>query len=106
MRENPERGFDPLLVKALISATGVFPVGTLAILDSYEMAVVTARNPDRSRVHQPVVRIVSDGMGVMIADPPTVDLSETDPATGKPRRTIVKTVDPDRFGIRVTDYIL
>lgn len=106
MQENPERGFDPLLVKALISATGVFPVGTLAILDSYEMAVVTARNPDSSRVHQPVVRIISDGMGIMIADPPTVDLAEIDPASGKPRRTIVKTVDPDRFGIRVADYIL
>jgi HD-GYP domain-containing protein (c-di-GMP phosphodiesterase class II) len=106
MQTNPKRGFDQLLVKALISATGVFPVGTLAILDTFELAVVTARNPDRSRVHQPVVRIISDGMGIMIADPPTVDLSETDPATGKPRRTIAKTVDPDRFGIRVSDYIL
>mgnify|MGYP000674039468 CR=1 FL=1 len=31
MRDNPRRGYDPLLVKALITATGVFPVGTLAI---------------------------------------------------------------------------
>jgi len=106
MKDNPKCGFDPLLVKALISATGVFPVGTVAILDSYEMAVVTARNPDPGRLHQPVVKIISDGMGIMMADPPTVDLSEIDPATDRPRRTIVKTVDPDRFGVRVADYIL
>jgi hypothetical protein len=45
----PGRGYDPVLVKALISVTGVFPVGTLAILDTYELAVVTARNPDPKR---------------------------------------------------------
>lgn len=105
MKDNPKRGFDPLLVKALISATGVFPVGTVAILDTYEMAVVTARNPDRARLHQPVVKVISDGMGIMIADPPTVDLAEVDQATSKLRRTIVKTVDPDRFGVRVADYL-
>jgi HD-GYP domain-containing protein (c-di-GMP phosphodiesterase class II) len=106
MQENANRGFDPLLVKALINATGVFPVGTLAILDTFEMAVVTGRNPDPARLHQPLVRIISDGMGIMSANPPTVDLSEVDGRTGKPRRAIVKTVDPDRFGVRVAEYIL
>jgi HD-GYP domain-containing protein (c-di-GMP phosphodiesterase class II) len=33
MRDNPKRGYDPLLVKAFTNVTGVFPVGTLAILD-------------------------------------------------------------------------
>jgi HD-GYP domain-containing protein (c-di-GMP phosphodiesterase class II) len=60
MRENPKRGYDPVLVKALISVTGMFPVGTLAILDTFELAVVIARNPDARRLHQPIVRIISD----------------------------------------------
>ncbi|MEX0907908.1 MAG: HD domain-containing phosphohydrolase, partial [Gemmatimonadota bacterium] len=34
MRDNPRRGYDQLLVKALINVTGVFPVGTVAILDT------------------------------------------------------------------------
>jgi hypothetical protein len=34
------------------------------------------------------------------------DLSDLDAETQKPRRTIVKTVDPDKFGIRVSDYFL
>jgi HD-GYP domain-containing protein (c-di-GMP phosphodiesterase class II) len=106
MRENPKRGFDGLLVKALITATGVFPVGTLAILDTFEMVVVTARNPDPKRLHQPVVKVISDAMGIMLAEPVTADLSEIDAGTQRPRRTIVKTVDPERFGIRVGEYFL
>ncbi|MGH7501237.1 MAG: HD-GYP domain-containing protein [Longimicrobiales bacterium] len=106
MREEPKRGFDQLLVKALINATGVFPVGTLAILDTFELAVVVARNPDTRRIHQPVVKVICDSMGIMMANPVTVDLAESDAETQKAKRTIVKTVDPDRFGIRVSDYIL
>jgi len=106
MRDEPKRGFDQLLVKALMNATGVFPIGTLAILDTFEMAVVVARNPDPRRVHQPVVKVICDPMGIMMAQPLTVDLTDVDPVTQKARRTIVKTVDPDRFGIRVSDYFI
>lgn len=106
MRDNPRRGYDPLLVKALINVTGVFPVGTLAILDTHELAVVTARNPDASRLHQPIVKIISDATGAMRAQPVVADLSEVDPETGKPRRTIIKTTDAERYGLRVSDYFL
>jgi HD-GYP domain-containing protein (c-di-GMP phosphodiesterase class II) len=106
MRENPKRGFDGLLVKALINATGVFPVGTVAILDTFEMAVVTTRNADPKKLHQPIVKIISDPMGIMLADPIVADLSEVDPETSKPRRSIIKTVDPERFGIQVAEYFI
>jgi len=106
MRENPKRGFDPLLVKALINVTGVFPVGTLMILDTFELAVVTARNPAPGAVHQPIVKIIADSNGVMLAEPFIADLSESDPSTGAPRRTVVKTIDPDTYGIRISDYFV
>jgi HD-GYP domain-containing protein (c-di-GMP phosphodiesterase class II) len=106
MRENPKRGFDPLLVKALTNVTGIFPVGTLAILDTFELAVVTARNPDPVRVHEPIVKIISDTLGIMLANPITLDLSELDPATGKPRRSIIKTVNPEKYAIRISDYFV
>jgi HD-GYP domain-containing protein (c-di-GMP phosphodiesterase class II) len=106
MRENPRRGFDPLLVKAFINVTGIFPVGTLAILDTFELAVVTARNPDPPRLHQPIVKVIADSLGVMLAEPRTLDLSEVDPATGTPRRSIIKTVNAEKYGIRVSDYFV
>jgi HD-GYP domain-containing protein (c-di-GMP phosphodiesterase class II) len=106
MRDNPIRGCDPVLVKAFINVTGVYPVGTVAILDTFEMAVVTARNPDPKRIHQPLVRIISDAFGMTLGEPIAVDLAEVDPATGTFRRRIVKTVDPEQYAIRVGDYFL
>jgi HD-GYP domain-containing protein (c-di-GMP phosphodiesterase class II) len=104
MRDNPKRGYDRLLVKALINITGVYPVGTLVILDTFELAAVVARNPDPQRAHQPIVKIISDPSGLMLAEPVQADLGESDPVTGAPRRSIIKTTDPDLYGIRISDY--
>jgi len=105
MKDNPARGFDPLLVKVLINATGVFPVGTLVILDTFELAVVAETNPNIEKLHQPKVKVISDQMGMPLAVPVTVDLSEADPGTGRPLRSIIKTTDPQKYSIRVSDYL-
>ncbi len=106
MRDNQGHGLDKLLVKAFIHSLGVFPVGTLAILDSLELIVVSARNPDPAKVQLPIARVLCDPLGVLLQQPMTVDLSELDAQTGKPTRTIVRTVDPERFGIRISDYFV
>ncbi len=105
MRENPKRGFSPIVVKALITATGIYPVGTLVILDSYEMGVVTRANPDPKKLHQPEIKVLSDGMGTPLTTPVTVRLDEVDEATGELKRSIIKTADPNRYGIQVADYV-
>jgi HD-GYP domain-containing protein (c-di-GMP phosphodiesterase class II) len=102
MRDNRTRGFDPLLVKAFISMTGFYPVGSLVVLDTFELAVVTATNPDIP--NRPVVKVIYDDMGSPVAPPRTLDLAEKDPATGAPRRSIIKTTDPERYGINIKDY--
>jgi HD-GYP domain-containing protein (c-di-GMP phosphodiesterase class II) len=106
MRDNPARGFDPMVVKAFISMTGIYPVGSVVILDTFELAVVCAPNPRPELLHQPVVRIIYDSMGVPVEPARTVDLSEVDAGTGKARRTIIKTTDPDRYGINVGEYFV
>jgi HD-GYP domain-containing protein (c-di-GMP phosphodiesterase class II) len=106
MTENPKRGFDPLLVKAFVSLTGFYPAGTLVILDSFELAVVIAPSTRPDAFHQPVVRIIFDELGVPLSSPRTLDLTETDPQTGSPIRSILKTTDPQRYGIDVRNYIV
>ncbi len=105
MRDNPERGFDRVLVKALITATGVYPAGTLVILDTFELGIVARSNEDPARPHQPEVKILSDPKGIPLATPEVATLDEIDPATGRPRRTVIKTADPARYDIRVADYV-
>jgi HD-GYP domain-containing protein (c-di-GMP phosphodiesterase class II) len=106
MRDNPERGYDPLLVKAFVSLTGIYPVGSVVILDSYELAVVIARSSAPDAYHQPVVKVVYDDLGIPLDPPRVLDLTELDPATGAPLRTIIKTTDPEKYGIRVSDYLV
>lgn len=106
MRDNPKRGFDTLLVKVFITATGVYPVGTLVILDSHELAVVAHANPDPTLLHRPKVRVISDSMGLPLPEPVTLDLAVDDPSTGRPLRHIIKTTDPQKYGIRVSDYLI
>jgi hypothetical protein len=43
---------------------------------------------------------------MMLAEPASADLSELDPVSGTPVRSIIKTVDPDRYAIRVSDYFV
>jgi HD-GYP domain-containing protein (c-di-GMP phosphodiesterase class II) len=106
MRDNHTRGFDPLVVKAFVSMTGIYPVGSVVILDTYELAVVCQTNPNPECLHQPIVKVVYDSLGVPVVPPRTVDLSEIDPATGRARRSIIKTTDPERYGINVGDYFV
>jgi HD-GYP domain-containing protein (c-di-GMP phosphodiesterase class II) len=105
MRDNPRRGFDPLLVKALITATGVFPIGTLVILDSFEMAIVCGVHREPERLHLPLVKVISDAMGAPLPQPRLLDLSKNDDS-GQPLRQILKTTDPQKYGIRVSDYLI
>ncbi|MBI4521300.1 MAG: HD-GYP domain-containing protein [Gemmatimonadetes bacterium] len=106
MLEDPSRGMDTLVVKAFINVTGVYPVGTLVVLDTMEMGVVAQANPDSERLHQPLVLIISDSQGTTLVEPERIDLAEVDPVTGQPRRTIIKTADPQKYGINVGHYFL
>ncbi len=105
MRDNPRRGFDPVIVKGFINLVGIYPVGTLVVLDTFELAIVHSVNPNPAAVSRPLVRIVSDDRGNVLFPGELADLTEqTSP--GVFRRTIIKTENPDRYGITVGDYFV
>jgi HD-GYP domain-containing protein (c-di-GMP phosphodiesterase class II) len=105
MRDNPRRGLDPIVVKAFITLLGIYPAGTLVVLDTFELAVVLAANTDPEMLSRPRIIIVSDGRGNLLQPPVETDLAATGP-DGQFTRTIIKTADPERYGIRVSDYII
>jgi HD-GYP domain-containing protein (c-di-GMP phosphodiesterase class II) len=105
MRDNPRRGMDPVIVKAFVALLGIYPVGTLLRLDTFELAVVHAANPDPEAVSRPIVRIISDAQGNVVFPGELVDMAERD-EHGQFRRTAIKTENPDRYGIRVSDYFV
>ena len=106
MWENPRRGYDNVIVKALINLIGVYPIGTCVILDTFEVAVVIGANPDTQYLNRPLVKIVIDVDGAVIPPPSRgYNLAERDPAGGF-LRSIVKVTNPDRYGITVGDYFV
>ncbi|HEX6574917.1 MAG TPA: HD domain-containing phosphohydrolase [Gemmatimonadaceae bacterium] len=105
MRDNPRRGMDQIVVKAFINLLGIYPVGTLVVLDTFELAIVTAANPRPEALSRPFVKIVSDAQGNTLHPAPEVDLAQQDTSGDYPR-TIIKTADPDRYGIRISDYLV
>lgn len=105
MLNSPRRGLDPVVVKAFINLLGIYPAGTMVILDTYELAIVTAANADVNEVHRPMVRIISDQGGSITFPGFLANLADKD-AAGTPLRTIIKVTDPDKYGIRVSDYFV
>jgi hypothetical protein len=105
MSNNPRRGMDPVIVKAFISMVGHFPVGTLVILDTFELALVHAANPLPEAISRPTVRVISDSTGNLLYPGHLVDLTQRN-ASGDYIRSVIKLADPDRYGIRVGDYFL
>lgn len=103
MRENPRRGMDPVIVKAFINLTGIYPVGTLVVLDTFELGIVHAANPLQDMMSRPIVRVISDSQGNLMHPGSLADLADRTP-NGDFLRTIIKTENPDRYGIRVGDY--
>lgn len=97
-------GYDPVIVKALINLLGIYPVGTVVILDSYELALVHAANSDAAYPNRPVVRLLTNPDGAWLDPAPLVDLADQD-ESGRFARTIIKVTSGERYGIDVSRYL-
>ena len=105
LREDPDGGHDPVLVKALINLLGIYPVGTCVILDTHELGIVHAANSDAAFIHRPIIRLICDSDGVWLDEPPLVDLSDAGP-DGSFARSVIKVTEPEKYMINVSDYFI
>ena len=105
MRDNARLGLDPVIVKAFINLTGIYPVGTVVILDSFELALVQQASPEPTALSRPIVRLLSDAQGNRVVDTSLCDLTARD-EHGHYIRTIIRTEDPERYGITIGDYFV
>jgi HD-GYP domain-containing protein (c-di-GMP phosphodiesterase class II) len=105
MKERSGDEFDPILLKVFVAMIGAHPIGSLVALDSGEIGIVFEANPHPAFQLRPKVKIIV-GPGKNMIDGELVDLAEIDPVTAKFRRSIVKSLDADKYGINVADYFL
>ncbi len=101
-----ERGvnFDPILLKLFIGVVGLYPVGSLVLLDTHEVGIVLKTNPDPQQLDRPqIILIKQEGYGKDRVK--MVDLAETD-SQGRYRRSVVKTLDPNKYHIDIAKYFI
>ncbi|MFO0679882.1 MAG: hypothetical protein U0169_25385 [Polyangiaceae bacterium] len=84
--EYPEAG-DRTILRALVAALGLHPVGTVVELSSDEVAEVVFGSDEKKNMALPRVRIVLGKDGGVVTDPFEVDLS-VPPKAGEPARRI------------------
>ena len=96
--------FDPLLLKIFIGLVGIYPIGSLVLLNTREIGIVYKPNSDGRWLDRPSVLVVDRDEGGY-AKKEVADLTETD-GTGNYIRSIVKTLDPYKYHIDIAKYFL
>ncbi len=102
MMERAGSQLDPLLFKFFINMVGVFPIGTLVMLNTKELGLVYESN--QLFAARPRVMIIVDNKGIRVKGS-VVDLTEKN-NEGSYMRTIVKTMDPNKYKINLAEYLL
>jgi HD-GYP domain-containing protein (c-di-GMP phosphodiesterase class II) len=91
--------FDPYLIKLFVNIIGIYPPGTLVMLSSDELVVVSRTNP--ANLARPIVRIVGNRKGTfgnfIEADLSTEENSE---------KKILRIIDPQKYNIDIKSIIL
>lgn len=86
--------FDAALVALFVRQLGGFPPGTAVQLDTGDVGVVLRTH--RAAFDRPVVRLLLDAEGCPYPGEPNFDLAAQDAG---PRRTIVRSLDPETLGL-------
>jgi HD-GYP domain-containing protein (c-di-GMP phosphodiesterase class II) len=105
MLEGAGTDFDPLILKVFIQMLGVYPVGTLLLLDTGEMGLV-AGAPENTEVGRPRIVLLKEIGKGEFRKGETANLSERDPQTGAFRRNIARSLHPSAFGIQPADFLV
>lgn len=105
MLERSGKDFDPALVKVLINMIGIYPLGTLVLLSTNEMAIVVQSQEEPELIDRPKVCLLQFGDG-QYRKGESVDLREIDEGTQTFRRAIVKTLDPNEYNLNVAEFLI
>jgi HD-GYP domain-containing protein (c-di-GMP phosphodiesterase class II) len=94
--------FDPILLKILIGLVGIYPIGSLVLLNTQELGVVYKSNPQSAdRPH--VILLARNETGYPKKE--MIDLTETD-GQGQYKRSIIKAIDPLKYYIDIGKYFI
>ena len=89
------------LLQAMIGSLGVYPIGSLVLLNTGEQAVVVGMN--HTQRLKPVVKVITGPQGGSYLTPIRVDLGAQ--AAGASARTITQVLDPLHERVNVAMFL-
>ncbi len=99
------KDFDPVLVKWFVNMLGIFPIGTLVVLNTGEYGLVCEGNAVKND-HKPKVLLLEERLPGQYFSSKVVDLNKCDPETGKYLRAIKSTHHASEFGIQPATHLM
>ena len=105
MLERSGKDFDPTLVKVFVNMLGVYPLGTLVLLNTNEMGLVVQAQEDNELIDRPRVCLLSYSDGEYRKGR-VLDLREMDEGTREYKWTITRTLDPNEYNINVAEFFV
>ena len=91
------------MVEYFIQCVGIYPAGTLVLLDSEEIGIVCAVNSEK--LLRPNVMLIYRDSNTRYPQPFIVDLSETREDPGWVKRSIVMPLDSRQWNIHIDDFM-
>ena len=101
---NTNTQLDPYLTKVFINMVGVYPIGSLIILNTGDMGIVFKSNPNPAFIERPKVIVVLNREGYRMKK--EVDLMEKDKNNNNFKYSIIKVLDPYKYKINLANYLL
>ncbi|MDR1044579.1 MAG: HD domain-containing protein [Candidatus Adiutrix sp.] len=104
MLEEAGTVLDPVILKVFVEMIGIYPVGSLLILNSREVGLAV-ETPQGSEDGLPVVLLLGKNAHNQIIKKGYVNLSEKD-ETGLFRRSVVRCCHPADYGIQPANFLI
>ncbi len=95
--------FNRLMVERFIQCIGIYPFGTLILMDTEEMGIVCGVKPDA--LLRPNVLVIYQNSRTPYPEPFVADLTEKADHSSWYKRSIIMPLDPSKWNIRVDDYL-
>jgi HD-GYP domain-containing protein (c-di-GMP phosphodiesterase class II) len=89
--------FDPVLVKAFAAALGIFPMGTVVMLNTGEAGIVV-KHDSNEEPDRPMVKIIRNADGSQAPGDRILDLTSKDPGTGEYLYSVVEALSCKDIG--------
>jgi HD-GYP domain-containing protein (c-di-GMP phosphodiesterase class II) len=96
--------FDPVLLKVFIRMMGIYPVGTMVLLDTGEIGLVRSGRVEGPSDRPHLIHLIPDGDNGFQKGK-ELDMLARNPKTQTYRRNIVRSFHPSTFGVQPADFL-